>query len=80
MAYKSWGNRANEVINKAEKELSHITNREELYSKISRDYYPFGVRKHWPYTAWLKAIKRRLYGPKKRNIVQPVDENQTAMF
>lgn len=36
---------------------------EKLFKKISRECYPFGLRKHTPYKVWLKMIRiyRGLY-------------------
>lgn len=54
---------------------------EERLSYISRQCYPFGERMHWPYQAWLQAIKKRRAAYKPRAIIpQQVDENQTVLF
>lgn len=55
----SWGKDADTVIKQALADLADENLPiDELFKRISRDYYPFGERAHWPYKAWLAAIKR----------------------
>lgn len=58
---ETWGEVSLRVINEAFPEVKAANpdlSVEQLMKLISREYYPFGPRENWPYTAWLKAIKK----------------------
>lgn len=82
MREATWGDIASRVIDKAVTEISSKNDdKDKMYQYISKNYYPFGERKHWPYKAWLTAIQRHKNGPaKKERKVKLVDPNQTVMF
>lgn len=79
----TWREDSNAVIHKAIIELKEETpDIDELFKRISREYYPFGERSMWPYKAWLSAIQkckaeyREMMFPQPQ---EPVDYN-TGLF
>lgn len=83
---KTWKEDACTVIVKAINEIGAETRTKEdiemLFKHISREHYPFGERKYWPYKAWLSAIKQCREEYIKREFprpTEPIDYN-TGMF
>lgn len=61
----TWYESACATIDAAYKDLSKqfpTMNAAQIMREISRTRYPFGVREHFPYKQWLKAVKD--YGKK----------------
>ena len=58
----TWRDDASKVIQKAINEIGAesrtVADVDELFKHISKEYYPFGERKMWPYKTWLSAIKQ----------------------
>ena len=82
----TWRDDANKVIHKAIIEIGAETRTpadvDELFKRISKEYYPFGERLMWPYKVWLSAIQQckaeyhmKMY-PKPQ---EPIDYN-TGLF
>lgn len=79
----TWRDDSNAVIHKAIAEIGTETpDIDELFKRISKEYYPFGERAMWPYKAWLDAIQkckaeyRYRMSPKPQ---EPINYN-TGMF
>ena len=79
----TWRSNANEVIHKAIEEIGAETpDIDELFKRISKEYYPFGERSMWPYKIWLSAIQKNKAEYLFRRFPQPqepIDYN-TGMF
>ena len=55
----SWRETSNEVIRKALADTPACQTCEDveaLFRRISKEFYPFGERKMWPYKQWCKAL------------------------
>ena len=61
----TWMQRAAEVITAVITENPNATP-DEL-RKLCGEAYPFGQRKHYPYTAWLQAMEAA-FGPSKQKL------------
>ena len=79
----SWREKSADVIEKAIPIVEQrATDTVEIFDIIRKEYYPFGVREHFPYKAWLSEIKAqqdayfRLKHPPK---VEPIDYD-TGIF
>lgn len=54
----SWREKSAAVIRKAIPIVERrATDTIEIFDIIRKEYYPFGVREHFPYKAWLSEIK-----------------------
>ena len=79
----SWREKSADVIKKAIPIVEQrATDTIEIFDIIRREYYPFGVRQHFPYKAWLSEIKAqqdRYFRAKHPPKIEPPDYN-TGMF
>lgn len=79
----SWRDDANAVIHKAITELSAETpDPDELFKRISKEYYPFGERAMWPYKIWLSAIANHKFLYRCKMFPQPQEpvNYETGLF
>jgi len=54
-----WSQAARDTIAKASAEVPETATWKERRAAINAAY-PFGLRKYWPYKAWLKALREHM--------------------
>jgi len=73
MSSRTWRQEASAVIYAATKNLPDDLSLKDRM-RIVDDAYPFGVRKYYPYKAWLKARKSYLsihgYRPASKSLIE----------